>query len=46
MKLPETSYEVLLRSKEIANEYLDYVYVGNVWGVLTTTPIALIVVTT
>lgn len=33
MKLPETSYEVLLRSKEIANEYLDYVYVGNVWGV-------------
>ena len=33
MKLPETSYEVLLRSKEIADEYLDYVYVGNVWGI-------------
>ncbi len=33
MRLPETSYEVLLRSKEIASEYLDYVYVGNVWGI-------------
>lgn len=32
MKLPETKYEVLVKAKEIAKKYLDYVYIGNVWG--------------
>lgn len=33
MKLPETTYEVLLKSKQIINDYLDYVYIGNIWGI-------------
>lgn len=33
MKKAETKSEVLMRSKEIAKKYLDYVYIGNVWGV-------------
>lgn len=32
MKLPATSIEILLRAKEILNKYLDYIYVGNVFG--------------
>ena len=31
MKLPETRYDVLMKAKQIAKQYLDYVYVGNVW---------------
>ena len=33
MALPATSYEVLMRAKEIASKHLDYVYIGNVWGI-------------
>lgn len=33
MKLPETTYDTLVRAKEIAKKYLDYVYIGNVWGI-------------
>ena len=33
MKLSETKYEVLTAAKKIAEEYLDYVYIGNVWGI-------------
>lgn len=33
MKTPETSYDVLLEARRIAREYLDYVYIGNVWGI-------------
>ncbi|GFN35713.1 AmmeMemoRadiSam system radical SAM enzyme [Tepidimicrobium xylanilyticum] len=33
MKLPETTYDALIRAKEIARKHLDYVYIGNVWGI-------------
>ena len=33
MKIPETKYETLIRAKEITKKYLDYVYIGNVWGI-------------
>ncbi len=33
MKIPETKYEVLVEAKQIADAYLDYVYIGNVWGI-------------
>lgn len=33
MKVPETKYETLIRAKEITKQYLDYVYIGNVWGI-------------
>lgn len=33
MNLPETSYDILLRAKKIAQAYLDYVYIGNVMGI-------------
>jgi len=33
MDLPETSYDVLLRAKNIAKKYLYYVYIGNVMGI-------------
>lgn len=33
MKLPETTYDTLVKAKKIARDYLDYVYIGNVWGV-------------
>lgn len=32
MEGSETSYETMIRAKEIAEEYLSYVYIGNVWG--------------
>lgn len=32
MDLPATSYETLIRTKEIAEKYLDYTYIGNIWG--------------
>lgn len=32
MHLPETSYETLIKTKNIAEKYLDYVYIGNIWG--------------
>lgn len=33
MKSPETSYDILLKAKTVARKYLDYVYIGNVWGI-------------
>lgn len=33
MTLPASSVEVLLKSKQILKEYLDYVYIGNVAGI-------------
>lgn len=33
MKLPPTKEEDLIAGKNIAKKYLEYVYVGNVWGV-------------
>jgi pyruvate formate lyase activating enzyme len=33
MKSPETTYDTLVRAKKIAKKYLDYVYIGNVWGI-------------
>ena len=33
MDLPETSYDILVKAKEIAREHLDYVYIGNVIGI-------------
>ncbi len=33
MKHPPTKIETLVEAKNIAKEYLDYVYIGNVWGV-------------
>lgn len=33
MKLPSTNIETLIQAKNIAKEYLDYVYIGNVWGI-------------
>lgn len=29
----ETSYGTLMKAKEIASKHLNYVYIGNVWGV-------------
>src|SRR5699024_8996554 len=31
MKLPPTSYDVLIKAKDIAEKHLDYVYIGNIW---------------
>ena len=33
MKLPETKYQTLIRAKEATKKHLDYVYIGNVWGI-------------
>jgi len=33
MKNPPTKIEVLIEARNIAKEYLDYVYIGNVWGI-------------
>ncbi len=33
MNLPATSYDVLIKAKNIADKYLNYVYIGNVWGI-------------
>lgn len=33
MDLPETSYDILVRAKEIAQKHLDYVYISNVMGI-------------
>lgn len=33
MNLPPTSYDRLVEAKSIADKYLNYVYIGNVWGV-------------
>ena len=33
MDLPETSYDILIKAKEIAQKHLDYVYIGNVMGI-------------
>lgn len=33
LSLPATSIETLQRAKEVASKYLNYVYVGNVWGI-------------
>lgn len=33
MNLPPTDIENLIRGKEILNRYLDYVYIGNVFGI-------------
>ncbi len=33
MKLPPTKLETLLKGREMAKKYLDYVYIGNIWGV-------------
>ncbi|OZV12599.1 AmmeMemoRadiSam system radical SAM enzyme [Tissierella sp. P1] len=33
MKLPSTNIETLIQAKNIAKKFLDYVYIGNVWGV-------------
>lgn len=33
MKIASTSIETLLQARNIAREYLEYVYVGNVWGI-------------
>jgi len=33
MKLPETKYDALVKAKDIVKKYLNYVYIGNVWGV-------------
>ncbi|NMB07259.1 MAG: AmmeMemoRadiSam system radical SAM enzyme [Tissierellia bacterium] len=32
MQIPQTSYNTLIKAKDIAKKYLDYVYIGNVWG--------------
>ncbi len=33
MNLPPTKVETLIEAKNIAKKYLDYVYLGNLWGV-------------
>ncbi|HSH36934.1 AmmeMemoRadiSam system radical SAM enzyme [Schnuerera sp.] len=33
MKLPETTYDTLVRAKKICKNHLDHVYIGNVWGI-------------
>lgn len=33
MKNPPTNMDVLIQAKDVAKEYLDYVYIGNSWGV-------------
>ena len=37
MDLPATSIEILLKAKDILKKYLDYVYIGNVFGMDTNT---------
>lgn len=37
LSLPETNLDVLLKGKEIASKYLNFVYIGNVWGIDTNT---------
>lgn len=32
MTNPPTNIDTLMEAKELANKYLDYIYVGNVWG--------------
>lgn len=33
MNLPPTNIETLIEARQIAKRYLDYVYLGNIWGV-------------
>ena len=33
MKGPATKIEALIEARNVAKEYLEYVYVGNVWGI-------------
>ncbi|WP_042679008.1 AmmeMemoRadiSam system radical SAM enzyme [Anaerosalibacter massiliensis] len=33
MNIPPTSYDSLLKAKEEAEKYLNYVYIGNMWGI-------------
>jgi len=33
MKTPATNIDNLIKAREVAKEYLDHVYIGNVWGV-------------
>jgi len=33
MKIPATNMNSLIKARDIAKEYLDYVYIGNAWGV-------------
>lgn len=33
MRLPETSYDALIKAREVAKKHLNYVYIGNVIGV-------------
>lgn len=33
MKIPPTKVETLMEARNIAKKYLDYVYLGNLWGV-------------
>lgn len=33
MKIPPTKLEILVEAQKIARKYLDYVYIGNVWGI-------------
>lgn len=33
MTKPPTSYDTLMKAKDIAKDYLNYVYIGNVWGI-------------
>ncbi|MFA5576178.1 MAG: AmmeMemoRadiSam system radical SAM enzyme [Tissierellaceae bacterium] len=33
MKQPPTKTETLVEGQNVAREYLDYVYIGNVWGI-------------
>lgn len=33
MKLPSTNIETINEAKNVAKEYLDHVYIGNVWGI-------------
>lgn len=32
LSLPQTNIESLKKAKEVASKYLNYVYIGNVWG--------------
>ena len=32
MKVPATNMDRLIKGRDIAKEYLDYVYIGNAWG--------------
>ena len=33
MDIPSTTYDTLMRAKEVAKRYLNYVYIGNVMGI-------------